>query len=99
MGRFKLTPAADSDLQEIWEYTEKRWGIEQADNYLRKLERRMTYLAGNPKRGKRRRELPGSPFNYHEEKHVIFYRSIEAGIEIIRILHDSMDFPRHLERR
>ena len=99
MAMYKLTPVADSDLQEIWEYTENRWGVEQADNYLQTLERRMAYLARYPNRGKRRKELPGSPLNYHEEKHVIFYRPLKTGIEIIRILHDSMDFPRHLERR
>jgi len=99
MAVYKLTPAADSDLQEIWEYTENHWGVDQADSYLYTLERRMTYLARNPKRGKHRKELPGSPFNYHEGKHVIFYRRKETGIEIIRILHDSMDFPRHLGRR
>jgi toxin ParE1/3/4 len=99
MAMFKLTPAADSDLQEIWEYTENRWGAEQADNYLRKLDRRMTYLARNPKRGKRRTELPVTSISYHEQKHAIFYRCKETGIEIIRILHGSMEFPRHLERR
>lgn len=98
MAMFKLAPSADSDLQEIWEYTENRWGAEQAGNYLRKLDRRMTYLARNPKRGKRRTELPGGPISYHEQKHVIFYRCKETGIEIIRILHGSIDFPRHLEK-
>ena len=54
---YKLTPAADSDLQEIWKYSENQWGVDQADNYLYTLERRVTYLARNPKRGKRRTEL------------------------------------------
>jgi len=28
-------------------------------------------------------------------KHVIFYREIEAGIRVTRILHQSMDVNRH----
>jgi toxin ParE1/3/4 len=28
--------------------------------------------------------------------HVIFYREIAAGIDIVRILHRRMDVPRHL---
>ena len=96
MAIIKLTPAADSDLLEIWGYTDGRWGAEQADTYLRKIDTRMTYLGNNPKRGKKRTELPGRPMSYHEGRHVIFYRPITTGIEVIRILHDGMDFSRHL---
>lgn len=97
MAIVKFTPAADSDLLGIWDYSDDQWGTEQADTYLRELDARMTYLANNPRRGRLRRELPGNPMSYHEGRHVIFYRPIKAGIEVIRILHDSMDFSRHLK--
>ncbi|NIR47814.1 type II toxin-antitoxin system RelE/ParE family toxin [candidate division KSB1 bacterium] len=35
--------------------------------------------------------------SYHCGRHVIFYRKAKKGIEIIRVLHDSMDFPRHFK--
>ena len=33
--RFVLKPRAQADLDEIWDYTVDRWGIDQAETYLR----------------------------------------------------------------
>jgi len=98
MLQYKLTKEADFDLENIWEYTYSKWGKKQARIYLNKLEEHFIKLAANPYLGKRRYELAGSPLSFHCEKHVIFYRIADegAGVEIIRVLHDSMDFPRHL---
>jgi toxin ParE1/3/4 len=60
-----------------------------------KLEEHFITLAENPYLEKRRYELAGSPMSYHCERYMIFYRIADEGIEIIRVLHDSMDFPRH----
>ena len=96
MPLYKLTIVADIDLEGIWEYTRSQWSKSQAGIYLHKLEKCFIALAENPGLGKQRYELAGSPWSYHCEKHVIFYRITNQGIEIIRVLHDSMDFPRHL---
>jgi len=37
MGRYVLSPRAQSDLEEIWNYTERRWGTDQAEAYTRQL--------------------------------------------------------------
>ena len=95
MSKYKLTREADIDLGGIWEYSYSQWGKKQARKYLSKLEERFITLAENPNLGKRRYELAGSPMSYHYGRHVIFYRIANKGIEIIRVLHDSMDFPRH----
>jgi len=29
--------------------------------------------------------------------HIIFFRAVDGGIEVVRILHRRMDFERHLE--
>jgi toxin ParE1/3/4 len=97
MPKYTLTSRADSDLEEIWEYTDERWGRTQAHNYLTQLERRMSALAENPNRGRMRLEISGMPMSYHEGRHVIFYRTIAEGIEVLRVLHDSMDFSRHFD--
>ena len=93
MPEYKLTRDADRDLYGIWEYTYKQWGKRQANKYLSKLEERFFTLAEKPYLGKRRYELAGSPMSFHCEKHVIFYRIADEGIEIFRVRHDSMDFP------
>jgi len=33
---------------------------------------------------------------HHVGRHLIFYRQADEAVEIIRILHDSMDIERHL---
>ncbi len=37
MSGFLLSPAAHADLAEIWDYTADRWGVEQAEHYIREL--------------------------------------------------------------
>ena len=34
MAEYRLTPAAERDLEKIWRYTQKTWGIEQAGRYI-----------------------------------------------------------------
>ena len=34
--------------------------------------------------------------SYPAGSHVLFYRNVKAGIDIVRILHSRMDFERHL---
>jgi plasmid stabilization system protein ParE len=36
-GHFALTPRAQRDLAEIWDYTAERWGLDQAETYTRQL--------------------------------------------------------------
>jgi toxin ParE1/3/4 len=95
MKKVKITPKALDDLREISRYTDKQWGRQQRFKYIKQLKNRFSYLAKRPQSGKKRDEIIGSPYSYHEGRHVIFYQSATEGIEIIRVLHDSMDFPRH----
>jgi toxin ParE1/3/4 len=97
MKKFSITPQARADLKDISRYTDKKWGRQQRFNYIKQLQDRFSYLANKPQLGKRRDEITGSPYSYHEGRHVIFYRTTAEGIEIIRVLHDSMDFPRHFK--
>ncbi|MGH6838747.1 MAG: type II toxin-antitoxin system RelE/ParE family toxin [Methylocella sp.] len=33
MSRFTLSPRAQADVDEIWDYIVKHWGVEQAEFY------------------------------------------------------------------
>jgi toxin ParE1/3/4 len=40
MSRFSLSPRAQADqadIEEIWDYTEARWGCDQAEIYIRQI--------------------------------------------------------------
>lgn len=96
MAEYRLTPAAERDLEAIWTHTVQRWGAAQADRYTDFLTATFAGLAQSPKTapacdhirpGYRRRSV---------ERHMIYFRITSYGIAVVRILHDRMDAPRHL---
>lgn len=94
MKKFKISPKARADLRDISRYTDQNWGRKQRFDYIKQLEDRFSYLAEKPQMGRKRLEVIGAPYSYHEGRH---YRTIADGIEILRVLHDAMDFPRHFK--
>ncbi len=95
MAKVLLAKRARRDLIEIRHYTVKRWGKEQARKYIEVIRRCADDLAKERLKGKARKEIAPNLKSYHVGRHVIFYIESKAGIEIARVLHDSMDFLRH----
>lgn len=96
MAEYRLTPAAERDLESIWTHTLHQWGAGQADRYTELLTAAFAELAQSPKTatacdhirpGYRRRSV---------ERHMIYFRITTYGIAVVRILHDRMDIQRHL---
>lgn len=94
MHKYLLRPLAESDLDSIWEYTERTWGQDQAGMYLRKLDSAFSDLATDPSLGRSAEKIRKGYYRFKVGKHVIFYRKIESDydIDIVRVLHQSMDF-------
>jgi toxin ParE1/3/4 len=95
-GRCIISPRAQGDLDEIWTYTTKRWGIDQAEFYIREIGKRIEAVAARPAMGRACPEIRRGYHKYRAGSHVLFYRLIDGGIEVVRILHEQMDFGRHL---
>ena len=93
---FILRPKAQTDLEEIWNYTDQTWGIHQARTYLETIRETCKELSRNPKRGKTRDEIYKGLHVYPTGKHLIFYLITNKKIDIVRILHESMDSNLHL---
>ena len=96
MAEYRLSPAAERDLEGIWEYTRREWGVEQAERYTDLLTAAFQVLAESPKaapacdyirRGYRCRNV---------ERHMLYLRAVDYGIAIIRVLHERMETRRHL---
>lgn len=96
MAEYRLSPQAQRDLEELFDYTMIHWGLAQALRYSDLVEAACVDLADAPQRaqvcshirpGYRRRSL---------ERHVIYFRTTSYGIAVIRILHQRMDAARHL---
>jgi toxin ParE1/3/4 len=96
MPNYRLTPAAKSDLLEIWNYTIKTWGKNQTEKYLLNIEAKLEQLAANPEIGKRRPEIRSGYYSFPVEKYIIFYLHSGNHIDIIGILHGRMDINKNL---
>ena len=93
----RLSPRARTDLSRIWDDSAERWGADQADRYVRLLAGGFDRLAEGSARGRRADEIREGYLRLSVGSHVLFYRrGAEGGIEVIRILHQRMDFKRHL---
>jgi toxin ParE1/3/4 len=78
------------DLIEIADYTLDQWGVDQAMRYLDSLEGCFGLIAANPEIGHKCDRLRKGYRRIEHEKHVIFYRRDDAGILIVRILHQRI---------
>ncbi len=96
MSRFLLSPRAQKDLDEIWGYSVERWGEERTEIYVRGLWFGITTVAADSRRGQSCDDIRPGYFKYAVGSHLLFYRLIPDGVDIVRILHKRMDFERHL---
>lgn len=93
MAKFHLTNKAVEDLDSIWLYTIEHWSENQADKYYRILSGEFQTIADSKKILDREYvEIHSGLYGRHCQKHVIFYRIVDNEIEIVRILHERMDY-------
>jgi toxin ParE1/3/4 len=96
MSRYILSPRAKEDLDEIWDFTVRTWGELQAEDYIRLLVGAIETIAQNPRRGRPCDEIRKGYRKYSAGSHIIFFRKIKSGVDVVRILHGQMDFEQHL---
>ena len=51
-AKLKLSPRARRDLGEIWDYTEERWGADQAELYIKRIWQAIEAVAHDPAKGR-----------------------------------------------
>ena len=96
MARYRLSRLAARDLAEIADYTINTFGIAQARQYRDGLHDCFQKLANKPELGRDASELAPRLKRYAYQSHMIFYTVQDKSITIIRVLHQRMDFKRHL---
>ena len=92
---YRLSPRAETDLEEIWLYTFEHWSAEQADRYQHLIMAAIEGLANGRKTGRQVR-VREAYYKYPVGSHVVFYRQSDSNLDVIRILHQRMDVPAHL---
>jgi len=94
MSRYIVSPRAQADIEEIWNYTAKTWGVDQAEAYVRALQAAIETVAEEPRKGRACRRGPQGISQVPGR--LAHDRSARSGIDIVRILHSRMDFERHV---
>ncbi len=95
--RILLRPAAERDLERQAQYIAGSSGVEAAQRFYRAAEQTCRLLAGQPGIGRRisyRNPLLAETRMFRVKgftQHLIFYRPIRNGVEIIRVIHGARD--------
>lgn len=96
MKSYRLTPAAQSDLAEVWDFTKERWDVRQAESYVVEIRTAIERAAEDPRRGRACHEIRSGYRRYSIGSHLVFFIETTDGVDVIRILHQRMDPTRHL---
>ena len=97
MRRLNLSPQAKRDIDHIWDYSNENWGTRRAERYVLAIRRTMEKVAAHPDRGLPCDRIKLGYFRIASGSHMIFYRRSRTGIRVLRVLHQSMDYVRHLQ--
>lgn len=104
----RLTASAEADFRKIVHWSAREFGALQARNYAQTLSLALEALSGGPGiAGVRHREDIGRGLlSLHvarggrKGRHFVIFRARGeaegATIEVLRVLHDAMDMPRHV---
>ena len=95
MKKILLTPAAQKDLDEIWDYSEQRWGTYKAREYVELLQKALIDI-GCGVRIVRPAHIRAEYFKYEVGSHMIFMQISDHAVNVIRVLHSRMDPERHM---
>ena len=98
MAKIRLSRKAMADLDGIWDYTAQSWSEEQAVIYYRQIYSAIQGLNNLPVFLEKRYDVIKSGlWGFKVGHHIIFYKKGNNGsISVDRILHEKMDFPRHI---
>ena len=93
MAEYRLTPAAEHDLESIWRYSARQWGVAQAERYIDFLTTAFAELADSPGTAPACDPIRPGYRRWGVEQHMIYYRATDCGIAVVRVLHGRMDAP------
>ena len=103
--KVRISKAAQQDFDSLYLWTIERFGSDQADAYRRLVLDALISLDSGPDTlgVKGRAELPENIKILHvarkgkRGRHIIVFDvSMPGRIQVLRILHDAMDVPRHV---
>jgi toxin ParE1/3/4 len=92
MSQVVLSPKAKSDLSGIGDYTFVEWGVDQADKYVRELWAAIQEQASDHTTSTDISDVRPGYRKFGSGSHVIFFKLIDDGIDVIRITASADGF-------
>ncbi|MEI9414202.1 type II toxin-antitoxin system RelE/ParE family toxin [Mesorhizobium sp. Cs1321R2N1] len=92
----RFSPKAKGDLDDIWDHSLNEWGAERAEAYVRAIHAVIDLVDQFPTIARSASTVRPGLLKYAAGTHVVFFRIGHESITVVRILHQRMDYPRHL---
>jgi len=98
MAKIRLSRKAIADLDSIWDYTVETWSEDQAIIYYRQIYTAIQGLNCSPVfLEKDYNVIKTGLLGFKVGHHIVFYKKHKDGsVWVDRILHEKMDYQRHL---
>ena len=90
MPEIITSPLAEEDLFAIWDHIAED-NLGAADRFVAGVDEKFHLLAEQPQIGPAREELAPNLRSFPAGNYVIYYRPIENGVEIVRVLEGHQD--------
>ncbi|RUW54549.1 MULTISPECIES: type II toxin-antitoxin system RelE/ParE family toxin [unclassified Mesorhizobium] len=91
----RFSPKAKADLDAIWDHSLGEWGAERAEAYIRTIHSVVKLIDQFPTIARSASNIRPDLLKYAVGSHVVFLRMGQGSINVVRILHQRMDYPRH----
>lgn len=96
MLSIKYSRRANADLEDITDYTARTWGAQQAKKYIREIKAKIQDIAKGDAITHSLDGVEGKLFQVRASRHLIICEEKLGVLFVVRILHVSMDIPRHV---
>jgi toxin ParE1/3/4 len=91
LSEIRLTPAAQRDLEDIFDHSVHHWGLTQAMRYVHALDLALAALVEAPARGQKCAHIRAGYRRFQVDKHFVYFQIADYGIAVVRILHYRMN--------
>tara|TARA_B110000503_G_scaffold121140_1_gene184448 strand:- start:230 stop:532 length:303 start_codon:yes stop_codon:yes gene_type:complete len=97
MKSVKYARRANTDLEDITDYTAQTWGVKQAKKYNKSIRSMIQSIARGEDTLQALNVQRANIYKARVNRHLIIFEQNVEEIRIIRVLHEAMDIPRHIK--
>ncbi len=97
MKSVKYARRANTDLEDITDYTAQTWGAKQAKKYNKSIRNKIQSIARGEGTLQALNVQRANIYQARVNRHLIIFEQSAEEIRIIRVLHEAMDIPRHIK--